>query len=376
MNAQLTAEQVRPPTSQQSSSPNTRGRDDMPEPDRGPHLPGPHLPGPHLPGPHLPGPQLPDAHLPGQRFVSRELVHKAAAEHVLLTDGVRHAPDTFLITATLPRDHCLYEQDDCGRIDPMLPTEAFRQAAYYVQHRFYEVPETHKFILGGVTLDIGEATLPTGTSRLPLGLRVTCTPTAKSTRRRLCMRLDVELSVAGEVCGRGSLLSQAVDPRMYQAIRGRKPAPAPAPTTSHPFIGYPLSPGEVGRRRKEDVLLADDGDPGGRLLQLDQSNTEMVDHAVDHVQGMVVLEAFRQAALAATRPLTGRRASLTGLRVEFARFCELDAPVRIAATPQPGRPGADRMAVRVLAEQDGEEVAAGTMELRLGPDTTSGQDRR
>ncbi|MFC4591997.1 ScbA/BarX family gamma-butyrolactone biosynthesis protein [Sphaerisporangium corydalis] len=347
MSAQLSVGNVSPPSTWQSASPVTPGWDDRPEPAR-------------------------DAHLPGPRFVPRELVHKAAAERVLLTDGVRDAPDDFIIAAMLPRDHCLYQQDDSGWIDPVLPTEALRQAGYYIQHRFYGVPETHKFILGAVTLGIGGIALPTRTPWLPVNLRVTCTPTAKWTGRRLCMRLDAEFSVAGVVQGHGSLLSQAVDPRLYQAVRGRKVAPAPR--GSVPFIGRPLSPGEVGRSRPEDVLLADDGNPDGWMLRLDNGNTEMVDHAVDHVPGMVLLEAFRQAALAATRPLTGRRVSPDGLRTDFTRFCELDAPVRIVAWPGPGCPEADRISVHVLAEQDGKEVASGTVELRLGPDTSSGQD--
>ncbi|GAA4214204.1 ScbA/BarX family gamma-butyrolactone biosynthesis protein [Microbispora amethystogenes] len=349
MSAQLSAEDVTLPAPRQSSSPFGWGWDAMPQPARGARLPGP-------------------------RFVSRELVHKSAAERVLLTDGVRQTPDSFIIAAMLPRDHCLYQQDDSGWTDPMLPTEALRQAGYYIQHRFYGVPETHKFILGGVTLGIDGTAPPSPAPWLPVNLRVTCTPTAKWTSRRLCMRLEVEVSVAGVVCGHGSLLSQAVDPRVYQAIRGRKAASAPH--ESVPFFGCPLSPGEVGRRRKEDVLLADDGNADGWLLRLDDSNTEMVDHHVDHVPGMVVLEAFRQAALAAARPPAGLRASVVGLRSEFAAFCELGTPVRITASPQRGCLAADRMMVHVVAEQDGDEVAAGTVELRLCPDTSGGQDRR
>ena len=91
--------------------------------------------------------------------------------------------------------------------------------------------------------------------------------------------------------------------------------------------------------------------------------------------GMVMLEAFRQAALVAARSATDRRASLVGMQAEFAKFCEFDAPVRIATTPEPGHPVGGRMVVRVTAEQDGHEVGAGTVELRLCPDT-SGREHR
>lgn len=289
------------------------------------------------------------------RFVPRQLVHKTTAGHVLLTDAIMLAEDRFLLAAMLPPDHG-------PGADPMLVAEALRQAAYYVQHYFYGVPDSHQFILGEITLGIEDtAPLTAGPRGFPVNLSVTCTPTAKRTSRRLGLRLEVELSVAGHVCGRGSLLSDAVVPCVYQAIRRR--AAAPVTAVPAPAGGRPLSPGEVGRRGPADVLLCDDGTAGGWLLRVDQGNPELFDHPVDHVPGMVLLEAFRQAALAATGPLA---TSLTGLRAEFARFCELGTPARITARPQPGHPVADRMLVRVAAEQAGAEVASGAIELGLG----------
>src|SRR5689334_11308783 len=144
----------------------------------------------------------------GPRFVPPRLVHKTAARQVLLTDGIRLARDSFLVAALFPHDHGFYRQDLPGRFDPMLLVEALRQAGYYISHRFYGVPGTHGFIFGGVTLSLGEAgALVSDECWLPVNLHVTCVPTAKWTRRRLGMRLEVEFSVAGRTCGRGSLVS-------------------------------------------------------------------------------------------------------------------------------------------------------------------------
>ncbi|MGV4982268.1 ScbA/BarX family gamma-butyrolactone biosynthesis protein [Streptomyces sp. NRAIS3] len=312
----------------------------------------------------------------------RQLVHKTTAGHVLLTDGIRLAQDRFLLAAMLPPDHGLYQQDSAGCTDPMLVVEALRQTGYYIQHRFYGVPDTHKFILGGVTFGAEDTgLLAAGTSWLPVNLHVTCTPTGPWTRRRLGMRLEVEFSVAGLVCGHGSLLSEAVDPRLYEVVRRR--AVPTEPSGPAPSGGRPLPPGDVGRRGPTDVLLSDDGIADGWLLRIDQENPELFDHPVDHVPGMVLLEAFRQAALAATKPATKptkpatsapteRRVSLTGLRAEFARYCELDGPARITARPQPGHPVADRTLVHVTVEQAGAEIATGTMEL--GPDADGSEE--
>jgi 2-oxo-3-(phosphooxy)propyl 3-oxoalkanoate synthase len=274
----------------------------------------------------------------------------------------------------LPPNHALYHHDGAGRTDPMMVVEALRQAAYFISHRFYGVPHTHEFILGGLAVKTDDPALPAaGTEWLPVNLRVTCAPTAKWTRRRLGMRLDVEFSMGGRACGHGSLLSEAVDMRVYQAVRRRS-----APPGAVPAGGRPLSPAEVGRRRRADVLLTVTGRSGSWLLRVDRGHPVMFDHPVDHVPGMVLLEAFRQAALVVTRPLAARRPSLAGLRTEFARFCELDVPTLITARLQAGHPVAGRALVCVAARQADTEVAAGALELRLdalAPYRTSGAAR-
>lgn len=346
MSAQLSGAGVNAPTTRLPSAPLTQGWDEITEPAR-------------------------DTMMFGPRFVPRQLVHKTTAGHVLLTDAIRLAENRFLVAAMLPPDRGRRHREGT---DPMLVAEALRQAAYYIQHCFYGVPNSHQFILGEITLGLEDtAPLSAGPRWLSVNLSVTCTPTAKRTSRRLGLRLEVELSVAGHVCGRGSLLSDAVVPGVYQAIRRR--AAAPMITEPAPVSGRPLSPGTVGRHSPSDVLLIDDGTAGSWLLRVDQGNPEMFDHPVDHVPGMVLLEAFRQAALTATGSPAAGRTSLTGLRAEFAKFCELGMPARITVEPRPGHPVADRMLVRVAAEQAGAEVASGTIELALGADTRARVNR-
>lgn len=343
MCAQLRSSNVNVSTTRQPSSPFTQRRNELPEPAGDTMMFAPH-------------------------FVPRQLVHKITAGRVLLTDAIRLAEGKFLLAAMLPSDHGLWHQDTTGQTDPMLLAEALRQAGYYIQHYFYGVPDSHQFILGEISLGIEDAAqLAAGPQWIPVNLSVTCTPTTNRTSRRLALRLDAEFSVDGHVCGRGSLLSDALVPCVYQAIRRRA---APTVLAEQAPVGVrSLSPGEVGRRRPADVLLNDDGAADGWVLRVDQGNPEMFDHPVDHVPGMVLLEAFRQAALVATGPLAAGRATLTGLRAKFAKFCELDTPARITVRPQPGHPVADRMLVQVAARQAGAEVASGAIELGPGADT-------
>ncbi|MGI5359649.1 AfsA-related hotdog domain-containing protein [Streptomyces sp. CA-252508] len=73
----------------------------------------------------------------------------------------------------------------------------------------------------------------------------------------------------------------------------------------------------------------------------------MFDHPVDHVPGMVLLEAARQATAAVLGDGDMLPIAITS---QFTRYAELDEPCSVEASPLPGA-GADRMAVLVTGHQ-------------------------
>ncbi|MGW3647934.1 AfsA-related hotdog domain-containing protein [Streptomyces sp. NPDC000878] len=100
-------------------------------------------------------------------------------------------------------------------------------------------------------------------------------------------------------------------------------------------------------------------------LRVDTGHPILFDHLVDHVPGMLLIEAARQAARAATgRP----DALLLGLDGSFARYAELDAPCWIearVARPDSFGPGpVQDLRVHVHATQQGRRVFAADLVLR------------
>lgn len=115
-------------------------------------------------------------------------------------------------------------------------------------------------------------------------------------------------------------------------------------------------------------MVIDNDDAGdGWPLRVDRTHPILFDHQLDHVPGMLLLEAARQAGFSAiSTAIVGYRAtSLLACRLEFLAFCELNHEVRVH-TALSGVHWRDNLAqVRVRIEQHGTDVATGTVEYDL-----------
>ncbi|MDX6330113.1 MAG: 2-oxo-3-(phosphooxy)propyl 3-oxoalkanoate synthase, partial [Streptomycetaceae bacterium] len=116
----------------------------------------------------------------------------------------------------------------------------------------------------------------------------------------------------------------------------------------------PLPPATVGRDRPRDVVLSATGTPDVWQLRVDPTHPVLFDHAVDHVPGMLIVEAIRQAAQYHDQPLP---CQLLSLQADFHHYAELDRPCTVALTR-------DGTGVTVTVTQDGGTVATGRATTR------------
>ncbi|MER8231155.1 ScbA/BarX family gamma-butyrolactone biosynthesis protein [Streptomyces sp. NPDC094049] len=301
------------------------------------------------------------------RTVSRRLVHRASVTEVFLTDAIVAGSGRFLVGAQLPRNHALFRPEGTGRTDFMLLVEVVRQAGIFLSHRYHDVPLGHHFIFKGLSLHITDpAALGVGGGPLGIVLDVKAvTPEGPRNPRRFDARFDMVIEVGGRECARASAGVTVIDGVRYARIRQRGRAARPAGTG---IAGGPVGGSADGR----GVLcpVPGTGAAGTRAwrLHVDPTHPGYFEHPSDHVPGMLILEAFRQAALLACRPGgavgvpgTGPEGfpdsaagALVSLDTEFAAFGELSAPVTVDAT----RAGDGR--VRLSATQGGRVLATGT----------------
>ncbi|MGP3971684.1 ScbA/BarX family gamma-butyrolactone biosynthesis protein [Streptomyces sp. 6N223] len=297
----------------------------------------------------------PAASSPGLSFarcLAPDKVHKAAAGEVLLTDSLRLSEHRFAVAALWPRDGFLHHQGGGAPGDPLLLVETVRQTLIHLSHTYYGIPPGHPFVLSTLYFDTDPQGLPGWRGGpLPVTLDVTCSPTT-SVPRRFGMALDAVMQVYDLTLGRAGMRWEVLDPRRYDLIRARTMrAPADLTTRGAPRHPRPLDPRDVGYGHPEHVLLAEGGERTGRdwWLHLNRRHPVLFDHESDHIPGMVLLEAFRQAARAAELPC---RLSLSAVAASYEAFGELDAPVKISARlPRQTHPAAEPAAVEVTAVQ-------------------------
>lgn len=152
------------------------------------------------------------------------------------------------------------------------------------------------------------------------------TGTGAPDARRFDARLDVTVEVDGRPCAQGSVAVLVVDARRYGILRRRGQDTTPVPSASPATT---LTAPVIAGRPRADVLLrtSTNGDPTTWLLHADPGHPGYFEHPSDHVPGMVLLEAFRQAGHLAA----GRDAVLTSMSSGFESFGELSRPVTIRA---------------------------------------------
>ncbi|MFE9023427.1 ScbA/BarX family gamma-butyrolactone biosynthesis protein [Streptomyces sp. NPDC007808] len=290
--------------------------------------------------------------------VPREFVHRAAVAEVLLT-GWEPVPqgslDSFVVRAQWPRGHSLFAQSG-GYQDPMLLVESVRQVGSLLAHAEFAVPFGHQFMMRDIAITATADLLLATPKPTEVELHTECRDVVRRGANLADMRYDVTALIGGVALATASAAFRCISPGVYRRLRGGRP------TGTTQVVGAPVDPAAVGRCSAENVVLTEEmAAVDGRRswgLRIDSSHPIFFDHPVDHIPGMVLLEAARQAAYAAT----GRPDMLvTGISATFTRYAELDAPCRIEAVP--GMPVAGETPVRVTGVQEGEKVFVADLTL-------------
>lgn len=292
--------------------------------------------------------------------VPRGYVHRAAVAEVLLTGwenagGSGTGPqDSFLVRAQWPRGHALFAPSG-GHQDPMLLIESIRQAGSLLSHAEYGVPFGHQFLMWDMSFTAEPAAFTVGPTPTEVELHTTCHDIVRRGRTIAGMRYTVSVLRDGHAVAVGGARFSCTSPAAHRRLRGERP------TTTEGTLPPAVAPAAVGRTSQKDVLLAApaQGEPHWEL-RIDTGHPIYFDHPVDHIPGMVLIEAGQQAARAAThRP----DAILVGMESTFTRYAELDAPCRMEAEVE-GLDSDGHLRVHVTAAQQGTQVFNADLTLR------------
>jgi hypothetical protein len=284
--------------------------------------------------------------------VPRQLVHRAAVAEVLLTSCHALADDSFVLGAQWPRTHGFYTPT-AGLHDPMLLAETIRQSGMLVAHQAFGVPFGTQFALAEIRLAIDPPGLPVTGVPAELTAYLSCHGIHRRPDTGALSRMRVELEVFrdGVRIGGGGGSFSCLTPERYARLRAATKPKGVAPDRAIPA---PVSGGPVGRDRECDVVLSPADADGTWLLRVDPDHPILFDHPLDHVPGMGLLEAMRQAALAIRHP---EPALPLSIQAAFTHYVELDIPCLIRATT--GEDGT----VHVSVEQKDQVRTTGVVSL-------------
>lgn len=303
----------------------------------------------------FPAPVADTAQVVFEQTVPRHLVHRAAVAEVLLTDIKAISDTTFQVAAQWPRDHSFYRLNAMPYHDPMLLAETLRQAGLAIGHTVFEVPLDWQFMSHDKTYRMTEKGLSLHSSPADILLSVTCDDIKWRGKRVGGMRMFYDVYRDGSLVGTAQSRWSCVSPAAYQRLRPEI-TDSQEPSEVQPL---PVAASLVGREQDRDVVLAPLNDPNCWLLRADPEHPVLFDHPIDHVPGMTLLEAARQAA-----KLALGLARLQPIECEFSfkRYVELNTPTIVRAEHGNASSAAEPE-VRVFFEQSGKTAAIGSVRM-------------
>ncbi|WP_331721366.1 ScbA/BarX family gamma-butyrolactone biosynthesis protein [Streptomyces sp. NBC_00212] len=287
--------------------------------------------------------------IPHQRrpTVDPALVHRPVAHDVLPTAWRQVADSRFQVDVRWPEEPRLFRPDD-GLHSPLIIAETMRQSAILLTHTAFGVPLDHRFVLQDLRYTVGRDFLPVNGATNDVAVEVACSA-VRGGRRPTGMHCRVTLR-RGTAWAEGEGELGITSPAAYRRIRGERA------TAELPHQPRPMAPGTVRCATAEQVLLAPPAAENRWQLRVDPHHPDLTN---DHFPGILLMEACRQAACAATaseafHPLV--------FSVRFLRYAEFSTPCWVEARPQQGSSD-----VLVTCHQDGEPVFLAHMATEEDP---------
>ncbi len=281
------------------------------------------------------------------RTVAREFVHRRSVAEVLLTDVRPAGPGRFEAAASWPRSHPTFPRGLDDRHSPLVLVETVRQLGIYIPLRHYGVDPAAAFLIKDVAFEIDPAAEPRagwGASEITCLVSAGGSPAGGAGAPR-GLRMRTRFLAGGVEFGRASGSSRFVDPARYAELRAGGPAPCgPAGRGARP------DPAPLGVPTAADAVIAL-ADGAVVLDPADPRHPFLFDHRTDHVPGMALLEAARQATAlhSGGRLLRPRGGRLKALRfTEHAPRARVECAVYARTSVFRFRQGGSHTAVGVL----------------------------
>ncbi|MCX4591814.1 ScbA/BarX family gamma-butyrolactone biosynthesis protein [Streptomyces sp. NBC_01549] len=276
------------------------------------------------------------------------MVHRSDPSDIFPTGWSRCGDNNFCVSAQWPGPHRFFAVASGLDQDPLLIAETMRQTTMMLAHAEFGVPVDDHFVMWDLEYSAVVPGFGLDTASGKVLIDVTYSDVRRRGRGIAGMRVALRFYRDGALLATSSGRVSCTSARAYRRIRRDR-----LDVVGRPIRLLPgLAPSMVGRTADADVVLAPTPQPQLWRLRLDTTNPTLFRRPNDHVPGIVLLEAARQAAVAAA---PGQGFLPTSAEIAFHRYVELDCPCWIEAELAPSADGCGTT-VRVRGQQDGKPV--------------------
>jgi hypothetical protein len=302
--------------------------------------------------------------------VPASMVHKRMLDQVFITDWMRGPGDDLAtVAAQLPLAHALFGDTAAPYHDLVLMAETIRQAGLVVAAEILELPEDRRqFILREMRVELAplEANRK-GRDTCEMLITTDNQSTVKLGRggKLAGGLMRVRCSIAGQDSGFCEVVGAWVSDEMYESLRrGKVDADSAAGVPSPiPYAEVERATGKVNPRNCVITPVQAGAEPRtwqGSVI-IDRDDPTFFDHPLDHVPGLLLIEAMKQAAVAALchdEGLDHGEVVPWSLHAKFSRVAEFQPDVTCLAEL-----AADTTSASMRCEQDAKKVCTATIGL-------------
>ncbi|MEV7676210.1 ScbA/BarX family gamma-butyrolactone biosynthesis protein [Streptomyces sp. NPDC088752] len=286
-------------------------------------------------------------HRGGTTPVPGEFVHRADPADIIPTAWTQVRENRYSVSARWPASHPFFSPVAGDRHDPVLVAETIRQATMLVLHAELGVPVEDQFVMWELNYTADPAELALDGPSSEIVAEISFPELELRAGRVRGLRTSVVMTRDGRLVATGDSTARCTPGPAYRRMRGERMAALGRPVSLIPGV----DPRLVGREDPKDVVLGPGDRPDRWQLRINTAHPTLFRRPNDHVPGMLLLEAARQAAMLAT----GDTAYLpAAMELSFSRYVELDSPCWIEAEVLTAAGPAT--AVRITGHQDGTPV--------------------
>jgi 2-oxo-3-(phosphooxy)propyl 3-oxoalkanoate synthase len=223
------------------------------------------------------------------RTVNREFVHRQAVSEVFLTSIAKDAPAEFTVSAQWPRWHVFYGGLSTG-FDSAMVVETLRQLTVLIAHTQLEVPLGRPFLMPQMAIQMVPGRHRDPSRPVEVTAHVDVSEQRQTPNGLVAFRARAVFHADGGELAKGTAAARIIEPVVYNRFRRGIPTVS---DLSHAI--HPVSADRVGHASSWNVVLGHATGLGRWPLRVDISHPILFDHPLDHVPGVLLIEAIRQA---------------------------------------------------------------------------------